>query len=360
MAQNEEDRSRRRYSEEEDEREPNRGRAERDDDIRGQRRRPVEPDDDTPKSLKSKAQPLAVVVLAVVLSVLSVMMWANTSLLSKADFETNVANILEDIGKMQGDVNAIEGVVGSINALNAQISQTSDKINATNTEVASVKSSISGFIKADSLTGINSNLTAIQNSVNSLKTDVNNVKSSVSTLSTSVATLKTQLAASDARILVLEHGGVGGITPSKAIVVAVKTLGNNALSPVDLWHHDANQNWVIGSETPTIYDGLQGSMRVMLQNTTLVDIDDVTVNLGFEIYPSMVYYTPTLTGGGVPWHKEYSDSQFIAFYNGAWGLSVPAGETTTLTLTLTIQGINDNANWNRAGGYYYQLDADAS
>ena len=331
----------------------NKGSRYKEDDDGGTGRRYE--DDEEPRKPMNNKQPLMIVAVSVVLSILVVMMWANTSLLTKEDYGTNIDSVLADMGKMQTSLNTVQDGVKTVSNLNTQVSQVADKINALTKEVASIKSSLDKYAKTDSLTQTNTNLTNIQNTLNALQSKVNNIQvSDTSGLSTSIETLKTQLASISSRILVLEQGGTSEVSPSKAIQVSVKTLGNNALSPIDTKKAD-NTAGVDG-----IYDGLRGAMRVTLTNTSLVDVDDAIVNLEFNIAPSIpTSFTPSVSGGGVPWHKEYNDSQFIEFYNGAWGLSVPAGQTVTLTLTLTIQGTNSSA-WNISGGYYYQLRASAS
>jgi hypothetical protein len=310
-------------------------------------------EDEEPKSQKiTQKQALTLVGLIVVVSLLVSMAWGDYSMVSKKDFETNITNIIGDMGKIQASVP--KDVSGTVNSLNTQVGSISDKINTITQDVASMKSSLSAYAKADALAQTNNSLTNIQNTLNSLQSQVNNIKQAdTSGISASIETLKTQVASLDARIKVLESGG-GGTSSSDVIQVSVKTLGNNALSPIDTKKADGTA----GSDGT--YDGLQGSMRVTLTNTSLVDVDDAIIDLEFNVAPSIpTAFTPSVSGGGVPWHREYSDYQFMEFYNGAWGLSVPAGQTVTLTLALTIQGTNSSA-WNISGGYYYQLQASAS
>ncbi|MDD4876765.1 MAG: hypothetical protein PHQ86_06540 [Dehalococcoidales bacterium] len=319
-----------------------------------QRRRYDIDDEDEVKKPANNRQSLYLLGVAVVLSFLVVFVWANSALVARKAYEIDTTGIVADMGKQQSAITALQNSVGKVDAINSQVSQISDKVNALSQQMTTVQSSLADYAKKDSLTQINNNITSLQNSLNTIQSQVSNIKQvDTSVLSASIDTLKTQVSALQAQVLALQQGG-GTVTPGDAIQVSVKTLGNNALSPIDT----KNADGTAGSDG--IYDGLQGSMRITLTNNTLVDVDDAIVDLEFNIAPAVpTAFAPSVSGGGVPWHREYSDPQFMEFYNGAWGLSVPAGQTVTLTLSLTIQGTNSSA-WNISGGYYYQLQASAS
>jgi len=319
-----------------------------------QRRRYDIDDEDEVKKPANNRQSLYLLGVAVVLSFVVVFVWANSALVVRKAYETDTTGIVNDMGKQQSAITALQNSVGKVDTINSQVSQISDKVNALSQQVTTVQSSLADYAKKDNLTQINNNITSLQNSLNTVQSQVGAIKQvDTSALSASIDTLKAQVTALQAQVLALQQGG-STIKPGDAIQVSVKTLGNNALSPIDTRNADNNAG---GDGT---YDGLQGSMRITLTNTTMVDVDDAIILLEFNIAPSIpTSFTPSVAGGGVPWHREYSDTQFMEFYNGAWGLSVPAGQTVTLTLTLTIQGTNSNA-WNISGGYYYQLQASAS
>lgn len=315
------------------------------------RRYDIDDEDEVKKPKTDKQVLIAIGILAI--CIIGLFAWANSSLVVRAAYETDITGIVNDMGKQQSAIIALQNSVGKVDTINSQVSQISDKVNALTQQVTTVQSSLADYAKKDSLTQINNNITSLQNSLNVVQSQVSAIKQvDTSALSASIETLKAQVATLQSQILVLQQGSSGGAS-SGALQVSVKTLGNNALSPIDT----KNADGTAGSDGT--YDGLQGSMRVTLTNTTMVDINDAIIDLEFNIAPPIpTAYSPSVSGGGVPWHREYSDNQFMEFYNGAWGLSVPAGQTVTLTLTLTIQGTNSSA-WNISGGYYYQLRASA-
>lgn len=217
---------------------------------------------------------------------------------------------------------------------------------------------------------LNAQIQGLPQKITDLGTSIGNVAGSVETLSKNVVVLgnlmddlKKQQAADEAtitalttRVQLLETSGGSSSSSSggsnKFIKVALKSLGNNALSPIDTLG-------VIGGTNT--WDGLSGSLRVTLTNTSNFDVDDVTLDIQITMYPSLpAYTTVSLSGGGVPWTSMYRDQQNAEFYNGAWGLKVPAGQSLNLNLVLTFQGATDNAAWNLSGGYYYQAQVSVS
>lgn len=328
------------------------------DEGRQTRRRSDDGHDDEPKPRVNR-QSLLIIAVSVVLSFLIIMMWSNANLLGKKDFETNIVNIMDDMGKLQSSVSGEKDLTNTINSLSSQVSLMGDKVNNATQIVSDMQANLGNYVKADSITQVNSSLASIQNTVNTLQSQVSNIKQAdTSTLQASIDSLKTLLVNMETRVTVLEQGVATGGKVSKAIQVTVKTLGQNSFYTIN--NLDADGDTPVGSDiTP---DGLQASVRLTLTNTTLFDVDDAIVDLEFSIYPLLPSYnTMAVSGGGVPWYKEYSDRENASFYNGAWGLVVPAGQSVNLNLLLTIQGTN-NPSWSTSsyGGYYFQLQANAS
>lgn len=332
-----------------------------DDEMRPSRRYSHEDDEPRPRRSDNKQQ-LISMLISVILSFLVVYMWANNTLVTRNDFGTNLTNITNDMGKIQDSIP--KDISGTINALSKQVSTVTDKLDAVNQNIADIKSSLGSYVKSDTLAQTNSSLTDIQNKLNNLQSQVNNFKQvDTSGLSSSIDTLKTQVANLQTQVTALQQPSGTSGSSSQGIQVSIKTLGNNSLYPIN--KRDAN-NKLPGDEdydsttvSSSPYDGVEGSFRLTLTNTTNVDISDATVDIQLSVYPSLPSYTPTLSGGGVPWYREYSDSQNMEFYNGAWGLSVPANQSINITFTLTCQGVN-SSSWNLSGGYYFQLQANVS
>lgn len=318
------------------------------------------PEDETPQADTKQRLIMLGVVIAVAFFV--VMIYANFMLVPQKAYNTDITNIVNDITEIQKTMSSVKDASTAVSNVSKSVSEVSDKATANANAITNINNTLGQYAKNVSIEQVNSAMLTLRDTINGLQTQINNVKPPDTS---TITAIQKQISDLDARITNLETiKSVDNTKPKNVLSISVKTLGNNAFSPIDNKVFDTtNDAWANGSGGG--YDGLQGSMRITLNNTTTVDVEDAVVTLEFTVYPPLpAGYSVTLSGGGVPWHKEWSDTQFMEFYNGAWGLSVPAGQTTTINLTLTIQGresdYNNDALWDTSGGYYYQLQADVN
>lgn len=326
-------------------------------------------DDDVPKPPKfTRNQALTLLGLIIAISFFVSLIWGNTQLVSRSVYETDITNIVNDIGTMQGSVtnatNQVKSVSDTINNINTQYGSLNDKVTQLTNDLTSTKSAISGFIKADSLTPLKTDITSIQNSINNLQSQVGNIKQMDTTaLSTGIDTLKAQVSDIQDRILILEQGGVstGEYNP---LTVEIKTLANTlALS----------QATSTNGDTTTTTNVLSGSIRLSVKNASSVDVDDALLDVMFSFSPSIpnVYYgsgvSVSLTGGSIPFTAQVIDPNMLEFYNSAWGFKVSGNQKTTLILNLKISYLASRDNnttaynpWNWQASYYYQVDAEVT
>lgn len=328
--------------------------------------------DDMPPPPKPTANPLILMALAIVISIVGTLYYLNSNVLSqfanKAEIQAQVTAVTDIASKLRTDMtnqanqlqtsiaNGLSGIPNTITTqINTALSNVTSQISSMQSSVNDVKSQVSSQnTKIDKSTSeialVNSKLDALVKA----DTDINS----------KITTLQTELAAAQTRITVLENsGGGGGNTVTNPLAVTIKTIANTL---------SLSQSVSTSGVTTTTTNTLSGSIRLSVANNSNKDINDAMLDIMFGFSPPIpnlnyTNSTATLVGGSVPFTIQLIDPNELEFYNAAWGLKVPSNQSLNLFLTLTIyytasrDGNTTAYNpYNWATTYYYQVTADAS
>jgi septation ring formation regulator EzrA len=189
----------------------------------------------------------------------------------------------------------------------------------------------------------NINTSTLQTDVNQAKTDIAAIKTELEKLTTAGTENQTKVDALTAKVTELEtriKTLEAKLTPATPTADAI-----TATIKPQFWDYVSLPANTISQDA---------TLRLTLQNNSGKDLTDVTLSIGF--YPSvqmvMPWTTgyPTLTGGITQWaistYGGTTTSAFI-FING-FGLSLKAGETKTINLTLSLRlttGLAQEIRW---------------
>lgn len=182
----------------------------------------------------------------------------------------------------------------------------------------------------------NLDTSTLQTDINQAKTDITAIKTELEKLTTAGTENKTKITELEARITALE----AKLTPINPTADAI-----TATIKPQFWDY-------VSLPANTVSE--DATLRLTLQNNSGQDLTDVELSIGFipsvkMVMPWTVGY-PTLTGGITQWAISTfggtTTSMFI-FING-FGLSLKAGETKTINLTLSLSlttGIAQEIRW---------------
>jgi len=236
---------------------------------------------------------------------------------TKKDFESNFANISASINE-------------TISTLNTKSASLDTALNGLSSKVdEAVSSKIS-----NQLANITQQANNAVSSANSAKETANNFDSKINTLTNDVATLTSKITALIARIDAIEvaideilaeedtGGSSGGNATNEYVTVKLKIQGGMPYMAVS-----DNQS--------------QAVMRIIIENKTDKDIEDVVIGLYIIPYPiqDTNLTTMKITGGALGWIKS-ATSDFY-FYTGGWGYKLKSHEIITIDIGVKCNNIGN-------------------
>ena len=274
----------------------------------------------------------ALVSAVVTIAILALMtVSGGVGFVTKKDFTENISGVAITLDQAKADLALAKSEVAS----------------AVQNMPATITNQVNNSV-AQSTTQWSTQLSAAINSVNAMvaqqesnKVALNNANSEINTLKSRIDTLEGDVADAEARIEELEDkigdsSGSSGSGSSSDIDVDVKTMSNVMMA--------------------TDNNTLIADFRVVLENDTVADIEDVVLNIMVETGITHAITSFTLTGAGTTWQGYGWGGQYKEFVNASWGLNVKALNKKTLYLRMTVIGEG-------IGGYYpvgvgYSVDAE--
>lgn len=197
------------------------------------------------------------------------------------------------------------------------------------------------------------NSTDFTNKINNLSSQVTELNTKITNLQTTLATYTPLTSYNElaSKVSALETKVNAYITPIATNVPSGVTLKLTQLSDSLLPTDDPATT---GSTATSL---LQASFKIVLTNTTTVDKEDVIIGLQVqtETIPNIsgvsLTSSPSLSWIGSGWYSYSSE------YRNSWGLTLEAGKSKTIYITLNIRGRDTTPYTNTYG---YQVDAEVS
>lgn len=270
------------------------------------------PSNEGRQGLLGKALPI---VISIILAVVAVNYLLLPSLVSKADFTTNIQRI-------DNGITDLKVSVATLNGLTTQIADLSNSIGTVSSEVAGLRGSIAGYATQGSVSTIQTSLATIQADLNVVKTsmaDIPALKTQVTALQTSLDALKTQVTALDARVVKLETKTTttsgGGITTGDITVVSS----------------------ILDEGTVNTDNSTQSQIKLVIQNTTSTDLEDIIISV-LVIIDDSSSIRPTLgVSGWGSWSIKSWESGDLEIRSKV-GYILKAGEKKNVYLNLISWG----------------------
>lgn len=275
--------------------------------------RPSIPDggeDDTPQK-KMAANPLLLMVVAVVISLFGSIMWAEnmaSGLVEKSEIDALTASVAAAQSSLTASISGLPSAITTqintvLGTITNQVSSVQSTVNTLNTQVSSATSKIDSAVS----------------SASSANSKVDTLTSTVNGLTTKITTLQTQLTAVEARLKALETPSSSGGESSSVIQLDVKRLSESLITSLDK-------------------KSISSQIKLVLTNPTNADVSDVIVNLYCETETLPVTTSSTILLASSPamsWIQSGWWNYEMEFRNG-WGLTVKANSSKTVYLTLTV------------------------
>jgi len=219
-----------------------------------------EPEDDEPKNTLNNRQPLIIIAVSVVLSLLVGFVWANSNLVMRTPYETDITGIVDDMETVKQEVATSTTAVDNAVA------------NLANTVTAQVN---------NSLTQVTNRLNNVETNTNSARELATSTNAQVGTISSDVGTLKAGLADANAKITALQNG----LTASNARIAVLEGKLATSDDVVDATIPFSYSVSLRDDGFPTGADNRTSlSLRVILSNPTGKDIEDVSMEFEVELY----------------------------------------------------------------------------
>ncbi len=220
-------------------------------------------DEEPPK--RSVSLPIIIIVSAILGAVLSFMLinvYFMPKLVQKANYDTDITNIVGDIGKMQTAITgkADSSIMANFNSLNTQVAQLNDKVDVINQTVTTIPN---GYASKTELSNAQASISDIKATITSIQTTINSMSPSV------VADLQAKLTALDVRV-----------TTAEATIKTLQTStpssssGTPVIPNVTMTVSVPDEGTLQTSDNSTI-----GQLKITLVNSGTKDISDITLSL---------------------------------------------------------------------------------
>ncbi len=154
------------------------------DDRRPRRRRVREDDGEAPQ--QTMIQRLMPIIVSVVFSVVIIMFWAGSNLVSRDDFTKNISNVANDVGTLKTSMTAMQKSIDSLSGITQQVNNISTQVGQINTKISQVSEAQSQYAKTTALDGISASITDAKNNIASVQRDINTLKDSVASVKGSI------------------------------------------------------------------------------------------------------------------------------------------------------------------------------
>jgi len=278
-------------------------------------------------------------------------------LVSKADFDTNIGNIVAEL-------NAVKTSVAPLIGLPAQVSNLSTSIGTANSELATIRAGGAGYATQGSLTALQTTVATLQTDLNTVKANVGDdtaLQTQVDSLQASLTSLVGEISALAGRVVELENSSSSTSTSTTTTTTLASDTLNGLTATIEPYSHlFTPYNPMIGTSVQTMAiktddngivagDGLGGgstTFQLVLENNTGQTIKDLIVTLVFGIFDSD-YKSQTLptvekvdlASFGYPMVNGLSGSKNYLYFSGGGyayiGFSQAVGDRSYYC-TLTI------------------------
>jgi hypothetical protein len=308
----------------------------------------------------------AMAAIAIIITYLGISLLVKpTDMVTKADFTTNIQNMLKSIEdnnrKVEGQVNGVTSNVNSeLSKIGGQISSLNTKIDQQVSRIQdSVTAANAATNAAKGIDSISKKVDSTANSVDTLTGEINKLKVAVSDLTTRLSSAELELTATKNKINNLSTSGVSS--------TATGVSGLSSLSNVSAWITSFGSSFGMQSSSMPVISFTTnstgvgtGSFTLYIANSTNRTINNLQLSLALFFADSTgvkqqdlpVTNTISVGGMGSPlWVAQNPGATNMAVFASGlsnnlfnWNFSQNAG-TSTYYCTVTVTGAQPNTSF---------------